>query len=157
MRQTGVVSWATVAAFKADTTVTQQKDDEVRIGDILKKGTTWIAIPAGAEVPDDLYTVKKTNDTSLTFWASTVNSLILSAGNLAFSTLFDNAEEVVALAVPGAKVGRAYAIGVVSGLPAAITVSVGPCTTADTLNVVILNNSGATLTAGTAVVNIYEV
>ena len=157
MRQTGIVSWDTVANFKADTTVTQQKDDEVRIADILKTGTTWVAVPAGAEVPDDLYMVQKTNDTSLTFWASSAKSLILSAGNLAYSALFDNTEEVVALAVPDAVVGGAYAIGVVSGLPADVSLAVEPCTTAGKINVVVSTNSGATLTAGTAVVNIYAV
>lgn len=162
-RQTDLITYPTLTAFKADTIIGQQISDEVQIEDILSPGVTHVARLSGAETPDDLYIVRKTNHTSVppnvsdvTFWASSVNKLVAGNVNVAFSALPDNAEETVTVTVTGVVPGKAYDIGVVSGLPTDVELILTAEVAVDTLKFIFKNNSGVTLTAGTAIVNVYE-
>ena len=86
-----------------------------------------------------------------------MSALLEANVNLDFTALFDNTEEFIAVTVTGVTAGSAYAIGIVSGLPAGTTLELEENHGADTLNFSFENNSGVTLTAGTIVVNVYTI
>ena len=58
--------------------------------------------------------------------------------------------------VTGAEVAKAYAFGVVSGLPTDVELLIQPVVTNDKVVFLLKNNSGSTLTAGNILVNIYK-
>lgn len=156
MKQKRLLSWPDLATFKADTSVEQQANDTVRINGLLKPGTTWIAVPAAGEVPDDNYLIQKDNDTALTFWASAVSRLLAPGISLPLSDLLDNTETLEPLFVPGAVPGGAYAMGLISG-DMGLRLSVQPCVTPDEIVIRVKNNSGALVPATTMMLNIYAV
>jgi len=156
--QTGIVTYTTDVLFKADTIMAQQVGDEVQLLNILSPGVTHIARTASTEVPDNIYTIRKTNDATKTFWASIVSNLLKGNVAVAMPALVDNAEhEVTVTGVTGATVGKAYEIGVISGLPAGVRLTMQPVVTANTVKFLITNNTGATLTAGSILTNIYSI
>lgn len=155
-RQTGTVTWNTLAAFKANTSIEQQESDEVQIKDVLSEGVTHIARNAGTETVDDVYTIRKTNDATKTFWASSVNKLVAGNVAVAYSALPDGVEDVITVAVPGLAVGSPYDIGVISGLPAGCSVVMERVTTANSMTIRISNNTGVSQAAGTLQVNVYS-
>jgi hypothetical protein len=155
IRQNGLKTWPTVAAFKADNTIAQQLDDQVQLNDVLSPGVVHTSRVAGAETPDDVYMVRKTNDSTLTFWASSVNTLIAGNASVPFGAIPDNAEEVVPVAVPNAIAGEPYVFGVISGKPAGVELIILEVNAGEIV-FLFKNNTGSALTAGTVNVNIYE-
>ena len=153
-RQIGVVTYPTLASFKADTLIVQQVSDVVQIEDVLEPGVTHIARNAGSETPDDVYTIQKTNDTSKTFWASSIDELVEGNVNVAFGALPDGTEQTVTVAVAAAAPGESYEFGVISGKPADVELSILNVT-AGNIDFLVRNNTGSTLTAGTIVLNLY--
>lgn len=154
-RQFGIVTYATVAAFKADTLVDQQVGDVVQLEDVLSPGVTHVSRAAGAETPDDVYTVKKTNDATKTFWASSVNELVAGNLNVSYSALPDGIEEEVTVAVAPAVVGVSYEFGVISGKPNGVEIRILEVM-AGNIVFIVKNNTGAPLTAGTIILNLYN-
>ena len=90
----------------------------VQLEDVLDAGVTHISREADTETPDDVYAVRKTNDATKTFWASSVNKQVASALNIPIPLIKDNLDENVDVAVVGVEIGKSYAFAVTSGLPA---------------------------------------
>lgn len=168
-KQTGVVTYPTLVAFKGDTLISQQVGDQVQILDVLKPGTSHIARNAGSETPDDKYTIRKTNDASKTFWANSISSLVKGNVAVAYAAIPDGAEDTIEVEVAGLAAGVNYRVGVIQGLPEGTDLNVnrvkivpGIDNEPDTTFLVLTlsNNSGATLmlpTPGAELkVNIYE-
>lgn len=157
-RQRGTVTYNKLSIFKADTIVDQQVGDVVQIENVLDPGVTHIARDADVETPDDVFTIRKTNDTSKTFWASSVNNKIADSLNIPIPIIIDNIDENVSVTVPGVGIGKAYKVAVISGLPTDVILELDEEVSAtNTLTFNVFNNSGATLIAGNIVVNVYEI
>jgi hypothetical protein len=154
--QEGIQPWDTVAEFMADTSITQHEGNEVILKDVLDPGVTHVAYLAGAEVPDGKFSVRKTNDASLTFWASSINKQIADAENLAYPSVRNSVHQNISIAVAAAEVGESYDFGVASGLPVGVELTIQPVVVAGTIPFIIKNKSGATITPGNIVVNIYK-
>lgn len=152
--QIGLKPWATLALFKANTSITQKDGDEVTIGDIGKRGEQFVGHAPGAEVADDRYIVAKGG---FNFWSSSVNKQVGAGINMAFTDVLSPSEQTINVAVDGVVVGKTYVVAVVSGLTANVKVSEGEVTTDGTLPVILTNQSGTDEPDGTAVINVYEV
>lgn len=154
MKQKRLLSWPSLAAFKADTSVEQQANDTVRIDGLLKTGTTWIAVPAAGETPDDQYLLQKDNDPALTWWASAVSRILASDVALSLMDILDNTETIETVSVPGAVPGGAYVLGVTSDTQG-LLVSPMQCVAPDELAIRVKNSTGALVPATTLTLNVY--
>lgn len=146
----------TAAEIQSGTGIDAQFNDQARATDLGNFGRLFIFVDDTTTADDGEYTLEETGEAGR--WrAEDVNSLVSANVNVPFTALFDNTEEGIVVAVAGVAVGSAYAIGVVSGLPAGTTLELEENHGSGTLNFSFKNNSGAQLTAGTIVVNVYAV
>ena len=150
----------TLLEIQAGTNIEPQISDEIIVTDLnapIGENFDWIAGDTTAD--DALYTLDEVPYTADGRWRRGGSNLLAGDLNVPFSALFDNTEEPnIDVTVAGTIIGNAYAIGIVSGLPDGVELELEQeVPLADTLRFIVKNNSGATLTAGNAVVNVYEV
>lgn len=147
----------TVAEIQAGTGVDAQINDQARATDLGDFGKVLIFVDDTTTPDDGEFTLEETGQAGRWRQEEVASSLVGSALNVPFTALFDNTEESITVALAGVSAGNAYVIGIVSGLPADTTLELEENHGAGTLNFKFENNSGATLTAGTIVVNVYQV
>ena len=104
---------------------------------------------------DGMYVIDDTTNTSGK-WLRAGVSNTLSTHMVSMPQLADGTEELVNFTVPGAVPGESYAFAIVSGAAPGLTYALQPCSATDFLNVLVTNNSGATVTASNPVINIYR-
>ena len=148
----------TVAEIQAGTGIDAQDNDKCRASDLGDFGREFIFLNDDTTTPDDAtFTLEETGEVGRWRAQEVASSLIGSAVDVDFTALLDNTEENIAVTLAGVAAGSAYQVGIVSGLPADTSLELEENHGADTLNFRFINNSGATLTAGTIVVNVYQV
>lgn len=157
-KRTGITDH-TLAVVQAGTTIEAQFNDEILVTDLDDFGRKFIYVNDTVTADDGAFTLEETVQAGVAGrWRAkeAVSSLVGGNVNVPFTALLDNTEESISVALTGIVVGEAYVIGIVSGLPADTTLELEENHGANTLNFTFENNSGATLTAGTIVVNVYR-
>lgn len=144
-----------LATVQAGTGIDAQHNDVVRVTDLGKSPGSKFDFIAGDTTPDDSkYNLEETGQTGR--WRRKGSNLVSGALNVPMAALPDNTEDSVDVSVIGVETGKTYAAAVVSGLPANVELELSENVSgADTLTFIIKNNSGATLTTGNIVVNVY--
>ena len=110
-------------------------------------------VPAAA---DQKYVINDSTNPAGKWLRAAVSNILGTNLTLSIPQLADGTEELITLAVTGAVPGEAHDLAIFAGGLAGLTYVLQPCTTSGTLSVLVSNNSGATVTSSSPLINIYR-